>query len=176
MIGRLFIDGRRSIAFWLWLMVPVLLVIALHLSTEVCCRYVGESLAWRQAMAQLLPDMILQQDAARKETGLFTLSREQGLGIIEALGAKLNNMTTQGKFRIDSLGVEKGGADAAMNVFQVNLNGSGDLPSTARFLYNLQASERLLNVDYARLSPQKGGKEENFYNVELSFRYQMLPP
>ena len=175
MMRQLSIEGRRSPAFWLWLLVPALLVIAMHVGTQACCRYAKESLEWRQAMARVLPDMTMQQAAARKEAGLYTLSREQGLGIIEAFGTKLNNMTQQGNFHIDSLAVEQGSGDAAVSIFQVNLNGSGDLPSTARFLYTLQTSERLINVDFARLALQRG-KSEGLYNVELSFRLQMLPP
>ena len=167
--------NKRALLSWLWVLVPPLAAIALQVGISAYCRHAQALLNWRLSLAQVTPDMVVQLAAARKEMSLFTLSPEQGDSIVEILGTKLHNLVQQDGFHIDSLSVEKSGVVDDMSLFHVALNGAGDLPATARFLHAVQTSERLLNVDYVRLTPDKNGDERN-YTVELLFRYLVIPP
>ena len=174
-MDRLLHSNKRAFLSWLWLPVPLLAAIALQVGIGAYCRYIQAMLDRRLSLVQVAPDMITQLAIARKETRNFALASEQRDSIVEVLGTKLHNLVQQGGFHIDSLSVEKSGVVDGISSFHMALNGMGDLPAIARFLYAAQCSERLMSADYVHLIPHKGANERN-YTVELSFQYFVLPP
>lgn len=167
-------NSKRVLLAWVWLLVPPLAVIAVHVGISTYCCFGQAQLAWRRSLVQVAPDVAAQLNTARNEAKAFTLTAEQGDSIVEILGTKLQHMVQQGGFHLDSLSVEKSDVVNGLNQFHVALNGGGDVPALARFLHAVQTSERLLCLDYVRLSPPRGGDERS-YSVELSFRYHVIP-
>ena len=159
---------------WVWLLVPPLAVIAVQVGIGTYCRLGQAQLAWRLSLVEVAPDVAAQLVTVQHEAKAFTLTPEQGESIVEILGTKLQHLVQQDGFHLDSLSVEKSGVVNGLNQFHVALIGGGDIPAIARFLHAVQASERMLCLDYVRLSPSRGG-EEHGYSAELSFRYHVLP-
>jgi len=168
-------NNKRALLAWVWLLVPPLVAVALQVGISDYGRQTRAQLDWRLSLAEVVPDMAAQLAAARKETAMFILPPGQSDSLVETLGTKLHNLVQPDGFRIDSLSVEKSGVVNGMSLFHVALNGGGDVPAIASFLYAVQTAERLMSVDYVRLNPHRDGEEHN-YNVELSFQYLVIPP
>ncbi len=167
--------NKRALLSWLWLLVPPLAAVALQVGFSTYCRHTRSMLDWRLSLAQVVPDMVAQSAAVREETRLLILTPEQRESIVEILDTKLHNLVRQDGFRINSLSAEKSGVVNGLSLFHVALTGVGDIPAMASFLHAVQTSDRLMCLDHARLTSQRGEDARN-YTVELSFRYLVIPP
>jgi hypothetical protein len=168
-------DHKRAFLSGLWLLVLPLAALALQVGLGAYCRHAQAVLDWQLSLAQVVPDMVAELAVARNTTRGIALTPEQGDSIVETLGTKLHNLVQRDGFRLDSLFVEKSGVVNGMSQFRVALNGAGDVPAIATFLHAVQSSERLLCLDYVRLTSHKVA-EENSFAVELAFRYLVIPP
>jgi len=164
----------RALLSWVWLLVPPLAAIAVQVGISTYCRLGQAQLAWRLSLVQVAPDMAAQLVTAQNEAIAFTLTPEQGESIAEILGTKLQHLVQQDGFHLESLSVEKSGVVNGLNQFHVALKGGGDIPAIAHFLHAVQTSERLLCLDYVRLSASRN-EEERSFNSELSFRFHVIP-
>ena len=143
---------RRRLRIWGWLLLPAVVLLALH--TGFCFYYgrVVRDIARRRAVLDVLPEMNAKRGLARQRLGV--LSRIEGTlpEALDTLTREINDAAAAHALGIVSLSVTEKGGSGPVTSFEARVKGKGSLPALAGFFNAFQDPARLVVVDSLELT------------------------
>jgi hypothetical protein len=155
----------------LWMMVPPLLVVGVGLSSYALQLQSTWKLNRTKALSDVLPKLVQTQQQAQTLLNTFQGMEGRSIKSEDALISFIQESARKVGFTVDSLKVERRdtGTAAGMPVLVANVNGSGALDSTYRFLTEVSASQQLLSESSLKISQQPNAFDLKLCKADITF-------
>jgi len=160
---------------WLWIVVPLVAILIAFAVSNYCCLRMERKLFYRSAVAELMPEMHQQYEAAK---GILDTFGERVAGEASAVGvlrSRLNSAALESGFVINGLSIEapKGGMGGAAPCFRADVRGEGKLMSVIGIFDRLQKPTGLVVIESLRMGADQA-RADPLYQSQFVLRWSFL--
>ncbi len=143
--------GRRRTAFWLWVVLPPVLVIAVAIARAAFARHLSETERKYTEAVRAIPEMESSLKALQFTADRLKTSASEDDLTTESFGHKLHSAAARSALTVNALSADKAGESGNALSIRANLRVEGSLISILSFLNTLQSNGARVTVDAARL-------------------------
>lgn len=166
---------RSRIGLWLWVSLPLLVVLLVFAISRRYCRGLERELLHRTEVAKLMPAMHRQHQAARRTVDAFGARVSDETDAVRELRNRLNDIALECGVVINSLSVEAppGGMAGSVPCFRADVTGEGEMESLIGLFEKLQTPTGLVSVASLRMGVSMAGAKP-LYRTEFVLRWSFL--
>lgn len=166
----MFRPGKKG--FLLWVIGPLVAMIAVSLPVALYTRHMRRECDRRQALLRQIPEMNRQVDRARANLRSVIVKPTGGSaddGAAE-VSQRIYRAAQEHGFAIRSLTAAKGEATGGLMALTVSVQGDGALSDIIGMFDDLHAPQQLCAVNMVRLKAPRNGAEKLLYGGEIVFQ------
>jgi hypothetical protein len=164
----------------MWMLIPPLLIAGVGLSSYALQLQSTWRLGRTKALSDVLPKLVHTQQQARALLDGFRGMENRSIQSEDALISFIQETARKVNFTVDSLKVERrdSGPGVVMPVLVANVNGSGAIDATYRFLTEVSASQQLLSESSLRITQQPNAFDLKLCKADITFELVLfnVPP
>ncbi|MFC1708748.1 hypothetical protein ACFL2J_01625 [Candidatus Omnitrophota bacterium] len=169
----IFLSTKKKLVAWI--IGPVLFLSILYLPIFIYFKSANNDLSEKKFMLESMPTIIEKITMAQVMLKSYQSNASKG-EIIEWLNFQLNQIAGSCDFTIDSLVVRKDKSPSSsgeMIIYNISVQGKGELLGVISFFENSQAVMPLLTLDDVKLQTI-GHASEHIYDAKVTFSYNNL--
>lgn len=169
----IFLSSKKKLV--VWIIGPVLFLSILYLPIFVYFKSAHNDLNEKKFMLESMPTIIEKITMAQSMVKSYQ-SNASKAEIIEWLNSQLNQIAGSCDFTIDSFVVRKdesGSSSEAMIVYDISIEGKGELSKIIDFFKKTQSVMPLITLDDMQLRTI-GHATEHIYSAQINFSYNSV--
>jgi len=137
---------RKKIVFWLWIVLPVFVIVGIHFSVCRYCRHAAESVQQRQALALLLPDLDSALALSEAEISKFSEISGSAAEVQVEINTRISAVSAECGLVVNSLRITSESTKDPLQKLKVSMDGEGGLLAVMKFMNRLQRPELLISL------------------------------
>jgi hypothetical protein len=165
---------RRRYAFWLWLVCPLVALVAAHLVVYSYCRHISEVLQEQRAMAVFLPFMEDALSASERDIDRFSTIRNTAAQAQATLNTRISKIASQHGFELSTLRINSLKPAGPINKLEIEVEGRGGVLAIMKFTSALQSPESLMALIESSIRINKFAPSPT-YNCAFVFEAGFAP-
>ncbi len=164
---------RKKIVFWLWIVLPLVVIVGIHFSVYTYCQHIAETVQTRRALALLLPDLDSALSLSEAEISRFSEISGTASEVRAAVNTRISAVSAECGLVVNSLRITSELTKDPLQKLEVSMDGEGGLLAVMKFMNRLQSPELLISLVNANLRIAKF--EPNVvYNYDFEFEISFV--
>lgn len=142
---------RKKTVFWVWIVLPLLVNVAVHYSVKTYCQHTAKQIQKRSALDLYLPDVDSALTLSKAEIDKFSQVRGTASEVQSAVNTRISDVSAECGLMVKNLRITSESSSDPLKTLKVKMEGEGQLLAIMKFMNKLKKQELLISLVNTRI-------------------------